>query len=971
MGNGVDLKRIDHLRETWTEKCHKDKNHLGFGADPRSSSICSNVVYQCAKIFRNQSQGKICFEKKCTDVTGVDDFEACVKTGQWMAAQKKWGRPTMAEVPPPPPKDDTVRLADTKSYEVIGVDKKKAKVYFVDENEDLVIVDGKALEGHPGFSVGSPEDFITKLSLSNRQPEIRKLNEGDKAVTPFLERWGLPTLEHIEPDKLVEYVKFVKTQMTILSAFASSENPAIEKMVSLYKNIIAKLGSSYLPGKSPDTWTDWRLQLPSRIIEILGERGFLLPFGMAYDLAERGDVANMEKAIKKFLEMKPEMASVVDKIRAIGYGRGIENIVNGLQRFVASGDGSALVLGQGIETIEKYLEESKFDSEEKLFSPNAAVYSRDGHDFSPSEILFTLDYVRAEYCLAMARELLAEAAEKNLSGENLEALFQKVRREPVEKARVPEDKKTEVMAQVEILISNYKSVSAGAIAIRIARHVKELASGEVGRDEIMDGSWQARIDTLVDEGEKALREASVVESDPAHAMLRASRKLAYVKAADEFAIAAVYSVRGGENDSTLNSLWYEYALNHYNKALELMKSDKIDGDARRISEIEQGIVLAHRTMFEQLLRYANAVVAKKNEPAWSGGKWQEEVNRIADRASNLVINAGLFDDEINRRIGQLFDEARAGDLNDNIRKLTDDVDRLLLPTLPIAHDNFHLRMTVQSVQVIMEKVQTVSADKSYARQALSELRRGYEKVYRNSLAKAYELFRASQDIITARDIGWRAKAEEWIVDAERYLNAKIDGGSDGEIAIFDGEYIGVQREEIKKYRMTFDNRELERGFATMRYISSDTQINETMWADRFSKLTIGMRKQIADFKASYPDGVPARSMYDLGGEIEICYSERIRHLKQIAKKLSTSKPEDWESQAYELLLEAKSLVLADEPGSDVPIFDGTVKEGESYSSTQKMMLSEIEMMRVEMGLPALESRPDSVQSLNGDKGVSN
>ena len=94
-------------------------------------------------------------------------------------------------------------------------------------------------------------------------------------------------------------------------------------------------------------------------------------------------------------------------------------------------------------------------------------------------------------------------------------------------------------------------------------------------------------------------------------MLRASRKLAYVKAADEFAIAAVYSLRGGENYSTLNSLWYEYALNHYNKALELMKSDKIDGDARRISEIEQGIVLAHRTMFEQLLRYANAVVAKE------------------------------------------------------------------------------------------------------------------------------------------------------------------------------------------------------------------------------------------------------------------------------------------------------------------------------------------------------------------------
>ncbi len=967
----VDVKKINDLRKTWTEKCRKDKDHLGFGTDSDSGSTCTNIVYQCYKIFQNQSQGEICFQKKCTDVTGVDDFEACVKTGQWMAAQKKWGRPTMAKVPPPPPKDDTVRLADTKSYETLGVDNKKAKVYFIDENEDLVIVDGKALEGHPGFSASSPEDSITKVSLSGEKPKKRNLKEDDKAVTPFLERWGLPTLEHIEPEKLVEYVKFVKTQMTVLSSLASAERPDIEKIVSIYKDIIARLMDSYLPGGAPDTWTNWSLQLPSKIIEILGERGFLLPFGMAYDLAERGDVANMEKAIKKLLEMKPEMASMVDEIRAIGYGRAIENTTGKLQIAINSGNASALVLEKGIEMIEKYLGQSKLNSDEKLFPPDVAVYSKDGHDFLPGEILASLDDVRDEYCLAIARDLLADAAEKNLSGENLEAVFKKVREDPIKKARIPEEKKAKALTKIDNLIFNYKAVSAKALAIRIADHVKELAAGKVDHDEIMNGSWQKRMDELIDKGEKALGDASVVESDPAYARLRESRKLAYVKAADEFVLAAGYSVSGGENDSTLNPLWYESALKHYNKALELMKSDKIDEDTKKISEIERGIELAHRTRAEQLLRYAGTVVAKKNEPAWSSGRWQEEVGRIANKVADLIIEAGISDEEIDRRILQLFDEASAGDLNDNIRKLKGDVDKLLLPTLPIAHDNFHLKMIVQSVQVIMKKVREASVDKSYAQQALSELRRGYEKVYRNSLAEAHELFKDSQDRITERDVGWRAKAENWLVDAERYLNAKIDDGNGGEIAIFDDEYIGLQREEIKKYRMKFDNRELERGFATMRYISSDSQINEPMWAERFSTLVIGMRKQIADFEASYPGQAPARSRHDLGREIEICYSERIKYLKQIAKKLSLAKPEGWETQAHELLLEAKLLVLANEPDSDVPIFDGTVKKGESYSSTQKMMLAELEVMRKEMDLPALESQPDSAQPSNGDKGAAN
>ncbi len=841
------------------KKCGEplDDKGYGFEKDHGKQAICRDYVYQCI------AQGRFGYDEfTLVPASGATQsfgsYEDCISPDiiRYMVEQGKAGstnfKPQVkpVEVKVEKPKDMTVRLADEKAYKILGLDSKKANVYYIDGDEDLVLVDMIAMKGHKGFA---PEkykedgDMVVRLSQVKEKgkdfprKKLALTPDKDQGLDAFMKRWAISSLEGTDPTKLVEYVKFAKDNLAKLMALFKAKN--YSEVVSLYSNLLEKAQSIYMPVDASGAYlfaqemkagtdydlrpemvdTSWNGAVPGLAIAQLKEYGYLLPLVVAMHQSKSGDVHEMEKSLVKVVALNPKMdLKKVDTIRIGGYRTAIRKLIADAEGIRGTGKATVSILTSIISQLEKYLSvKATVVAGAPLFGEEDVIYEV----HKTRDIRKKISQIKADLCVAKAKEILTAARAKKLTGKALEAEFVKIRALPG-KVGVGAEQMDSVNVKLEQEIKAYMTGSFKSEVVRqIGYARKELAKKPVGDQTYlsiyMNDEWIQYIEQALSNASSAASSGMMLEDVVAEvgndSVLEEIKKIggiAHKRRVDAFIKAVNPHLTSSETSQFKD--WFDKSLDYIRKAHAVLSAAKMINETLKgelLGQIEKKHMEIYAARIKQLFRFADKWIAQ--ETIRGKAVVQQQVGELMKKARAVYAQAkgsGLEDfDKANELMNGIeqrenvtfsanLDEIKAG-IDAAVTALETKAGKDMLQdskgllSYPTIKDNIELSKVNKDIDRLLAEAKKAGMLEKYATVAKAMRERAYKAYYTHHIRTVVKMI-AMPDPPSALTL-----KDDWLTGMTGVLfHLKMAGvyadAKYGDKAIFDKSSVDAMKLEI-------------------------------------------------------------------------------------------------------------------------------------------------------------------------------
>lgn len=910
-----DPKGIKGLSQKGNERCLETFD----SGDDRNR--CKTYVRRCvAQESTGMDEFKMCTEKGHCEK--VKSFDECIAAALFLTGEfEQWGGPeklvgTKVEPPAPVIKPDTVRPVGDDVYGKLGLDREKYNIYYVDKNEDLVLVDRIGVEKEPGFATRYPDDRIRRLSAGK---DGKPVPESDAEVQALLAKWAIPTLENIDVQKLIEYLATKKQEVASLNNLVTTEPEKVDEIAKGYLAIIDAARAVYPLMVSKDNVSivdeTWKGALPQQILAGSGEFSYRLPYAMGEYYAKSGNVVLMDGALRQAKVLSDSITfSMIMIVRRRGYSVAIKRHLLDVEKTVSDGTAKIDELMQTAKRLEELLGVSVLNPAtlDALFLPGEIVFEEGPKAVVYEDVKSRIDGLRKGACVLKAREILVDAKAKKLSGRPLQDVFDTVRALPRVMSVVDLRGGAELM---EREIANVIQIDARIKIKELLDYAgkkfdeKPAPDSEKTRiDVVLEDQWLKYIDDTLDRAFKEAVDAGI--RDEFAARIGAERSRAY-KEKVGFQISMI-DARTKEAPKTTSNGWYVDAEKLIREANETVDKGKMTDETEKVrlrGELNAAITRVKIARIEQLIARANREYEKRQ---LKGYDWFSPLKADLEDARGIVKQEKIGDGSFERRINAL--EAQVFQFK--LMSIKEDVEKKIaaMPFFPFHNvkDNTYLGEINTYLDGLMATAGENGTREKYAAEVVQLRRRACERYYNFHINAAVAYLNNPPTEYERIEGEWFGQVKFNLDLAEAYLGYSHNGEP-----AFDQASIDAKRDDIIKKRKDSNFKEalrLRRRAESLYTTVQKVKGNENFLSDLNAKIEEARKRLVA--------AEAAKEAFD---ELDACRkSGYLAYLSVLWRNVDDElqkKGDGWEARALAYVDEAIRILTKDAiPGTSERIF---------------------------------------------------